>query len=74
MLTSDTQQCGLFSCEEETTVLTIFLSLAGASKCSLLLLNCKKGTTSNIVDKLGIFHKSVMTKDEIISTVLKCVQ
>lgn len=75
MLTSDIQQCILlFFGEEETTVLLVFLSLAAASNCSLFLINCKKSTTSHTVDKLGIFHKIVMTKDEIITTILKCVQ
>lgn len=60
--------------EEETTVLPVSLSLAAASKYSLLLINCNKGTTSNTVDKLGTFHKIFMAKDEIIITILKCVQ
>lgn len=60
--------------EEETTVLPVSLSLAAASKCSLLLINCNKGTTSNTVDKVGIFHNIFMTKDEIIITILKCMQ
>lgn len=60
--------------EEETAVLPVSLSLAAVSKYSLLLINCNKGTASNTVDKLGTFHKIFMTKDEIIITILKCVQ
>lgn len=60
--------------EEETTVLPVSLSLAAAGKYSLLLINCNKGTASNTVDKLCTFHKIFMTKDEIIITILKCVQ
>lgn len=58
--------------EEQTTVLPVFLPVAAASKCSLLLINCKKGTTSNSVDKLC--NSLNMTQDEIIITILKCAQ